>query len=83
MGDTRTVVTDAYPRGFRSAAGAAVPGLSIPEHDAIEMEYSGTNLTGVKYFATAAEPVGKDLVAQLALEYDGGGNLIKVSRVEV
>ena len=82
MARSRTV-TETYPRGQRSAAGASVPGLAIPEHDAIEMEYSGTNLTGVKYFATAAEPVGKDLVAQLALEYDAGGNLVKVSRVEV
>ena len=82
MAKTRTV-TESYPRGQRSASGASVPGLSIPDHDHIEMTYSGTNLTGVKYFQTAAEPVGKDLVAELTLEYDAGGNLVKVSRVEV
>lgn len=77
----RTVITETYPRGQRSAAGASVPGLSIPDHDHIEMTYSGSNLTGVKYFSKTAESVGKDLRAVLELKYDGSNNLVSVTRV--
>ena len=83
MAETRAVVTETYPRGNHSAAGEAVPGLSIPDHDHIEMTYTGSNLTGVKYFSMAAEPLGKELRAELVLEYDGGGNLTSVTKQEV
>jgi len=80
MGNVR-LITETYPRGNRAAAGESVPGLSIPDHDRIEMTYTAGNLTGVKYFATAAKATGQDLRAELVLEYDGGGNLTSVSRV--
>ena len=83
MAETRTVVSESYPRGNRSAAGEAVPGLSIPDHDHIEMTYTGSNLTGVKYFSKAAEPLGKELRAELVLEYDAGGNLTSATKQEV
>ena len=78
----RTVTTETYPRGQRSAAGASVPGLSIPDHDHIEMTYSGGNLTGVQYFSTATGTGEQILRAQLELKYDGGNNLVSVSRVD-
>ena len=80
MAKTRTV-TESYPRGQRSASGASVPGLSIPDHDHIEMTYSGSNLTGVKYYSMGEEAAGGLLRAELELKYDGGNNLISVSRV--
>ena len=83
MAETRTVVTESYPRGNRSAAGESVPGLSIPDHDHIEMEYNGTDLVGVKYFSMAAEPIGKELRAQLELKYDASGNLTSVTKLDI
>ena len=82
MAKTRTV-TESYPRGQRSASGASVPGLSIPDHDHIEMTYSGTNLTGVKYYTQAAASVGKSLRAELELKYDGSNNLVSVTKVDI
>ena len=81
MARARTV-TETYPRGNRSASGAAVPGLSIPDHDHIEMTYSGTNLTNVKYYSQAAASLGKELRAELELKYDGSNNLVSVTKVE-
>ena len=80
MGKTR-VTTETYPRGFASAMGASVPGLAIPDHDKIEMTYAGSNLVGVKYYATAATAIGMDLRAELKLTYDGSNNLIEVERL--
>lgn len=77
------VITETYPRGNRSSAGAAVPGLSIPDHDLIEMTYTGGNLTGVKYFTQAGASVGKDLRAELELRYDGANNLVSVTKLEI
>lgn len=77
------VITETYPRGNRSASGEAVPGLSIPDHDHIEMTYTGGNLTGVKYFTQAGASIGKDLRAELELKYDGGNNLISVTKVDI
>ena len=82
MAKTRTV-TESYPRGQRSASGASVPGLSIPDHDHIEMTYSGTNLTNVKYYSTAGASIGKDLRAELELKYDGSNNLVSVTKVDI
>ena len=75
-------VTETYPRGQRSAVGASVPGLSIPEHDHIEMSYTGSKLTGVKYFSMGAESEGGILRAELELDYKGS-NLVSVTRVEI
>jgi len=47
------------------------------------MTYTGTNLTGVKYFSKSAEPLGKSLRAELKLEYDGGNNLVSVTKLAV
>ena len=80
MGVTR-VTTETYPRGYASSMGASVPGLAIPDHDKIEMTYSGSNLVGVKYYSVAAESLAKDLRAELKLTYDGSNNLIEVKRV--
>ena len=77
----RNITTETYPRGNRSASGASVPGLSIPDHDHIEMTYAGTNLVGVKYYSLGPEADGGLLRAELELKYDGGNNLTSVSRV--
>jgi len=52
-----------------------LPGLSILRHDSIELNYTGANLTKVKYFQ------GVIKIAELVLEYDINDNLIKVSKV--
>jgi hypothetical protein len=53
---------------------SAVPGLSIPSHDGIEMTYTGDDLTGVVYKS------GEDTVATLTLGYTDG-KLTSVVRV--
>ena len=55
----------------------ALQGLSIPEHDYIDMTYSGTTLTGVVYKTGGS---GGTVVATLALAYDGSSNLISVTK---
>ena len=55
----------------------ALQGLSIPEHDYIDMTYSGTTLTGVVYKSGGS---GGTVVATLALAYDGSNNLISVTK---
>jgi len=47
------------------------------------MTYSGTNLTGVKYYTQAAASVGKSLRAELELKYDGSNNLVSVTKVDI
>jgi hypothetical protein len=54
-----------------------VTGLSIPEHDYIEMTYTGSNLTGVVYKTGGS---GGTTVATLALTYDGNDNLTSVTK---
>jgi len=60
-----------------SLYGPTIPGLSIPEHDYVDLTYSGANLTGVVYKAGGASGA---TVATLALAYDGNGNLINVTK---
>ena len=55
----------------------ALQGLSIPEHDYIDMTYSGTTLTGVVYKTGGS---GGTVVATLALVYDGSNNLTSVTK---
>jgi hypothetical protein len=48
-------------------------GLEIPEHDYIDLSYTGSNLTGVVYKTGGS---GGTTVATLTLAYDGNDNLI-------
>jgi hypothetical protein len=54
-----------------------VTGLEIPEHDYIDLSYTGTNLTGVVYKTGGASGT---TVATLTLAYDGSDNLISVTK---
>ena len=55
----------------------ALQGLSIPEHDYIDMTYSGANLTGVVYKTGGS---GGTTVATLTLAYDGSNNLTSITK---
>jgi hypothetical protein len=52
-------------------------GLEIPEHDYIDLSYTGSNLTGVVYKTGGS---GGTTVATLTLAYDGNDNLISVTK---
>lgn len=52
-------------------------GLEIPEHDYIDLSYTGANLTGVVYKSGGS---GGTTVATLTLAYDGSDNLISVTK---
>jgi hypothetical protein len=54
-----------------------ITGLEIPAHDYIDLSYTGTNLTGVVYKDGGS---GGTTVATLTLAYDGGNNLISVTK---
>jgi hypothetical protein len=54
-----------------------VTGLEIPEHDYIDLSYTGSNLTGVVYKTGGS---GGTTVATLTLAYDGNDNLISVTK---
>ena len=54
-----------------------VTGLEIPEHDYIDLSYTGSNLTGVVYKTGGS---GGTTVATLTLAYDGSDNLISVTK---
>lgn len=53
-------------------------GLNIPIHDYVGCSYTGTNLTGVVFKVGGSTG---DTVATLTLTYDGGGNLLTVTKV--
>jgi hypothetical protein len=55
---------------------SVLEGLSIPEHDFLELSYTGTDLTGVVYRRGGASGA---IVATLALTYSGG-NLLTVAK---
>jgi hypothetical protein len=57
--------------------GLAQRGLAIPEHDRIELSYTGALLTGVDYKSGGA---AGNIVATLTLAYDGNGNLTSVTK---
>jgi hypothetical protein len=61
----------------RYSAESIVTGLSIPEHDYISLSYTGSNLTGVVYKLGGASG---QTVATLALTYDGGDNLLTITK---
>jgi hypothetical protein len=52
-------------------------GLEIPEHDYIDLSYTGSNLIGVVYKTGGS---GGTTVATLTLAYDGNDNLISVTK---
>jgi hypothetical protein len=52
-------------------------GLEIPEHDYIDLSYTGSNLTGVVYKTGGS---GGTTVATLTLVYDGNDNLTSVTK---
>jgi hypothetical protein len=52
-------------------------GLEIPEHDYIDLSYTGSNLTGVVYKTGGSSGT---TVATLTLAYDGNDNLISVTK---
>ena len=54
-----------------------IAGLAIPQHDYIEMTYTGSNLTGVVYKTGGS---GGTTLATLTLAYDGSGNLTSVTK---
>jgi hypothetical protein len=72
-----TLTLDADGVEIKNDSGNPIPtveGLSIPAHDKIELSYTGSNLTGVVY------KDGLDIVATLALVYDGNDNLTSVTK---
>jgi hypothetical protein len=52
-------------------------GLEIPEHDYIDLSYTGSNLTDVVYKTGGSSGT---TVATLTLAYDGNDNLISVTK---
>jgi hypothetical protein len=52
-------------------------GLEIPEHDYIDLSYTGSNLTGVVYKTGGS---GGTTVATLTLAYDGNNNLTSITK---
>ena len=63
--------------GDLEVGSSSASGLGIPEHDYIANTYTGTNLTEVVYKTGGASGT---VVATLTLTYDGGGNLLTVTR---
>ena len=53
-------------------------GFNIPAYDFIDCSYTGSNLTDVVYKISG---VSGTMVAELALTYDGSGNLLTVSKI--
>lgn len=57
--------------------GPTIPGLAIPEHNRIELTYTGTNPTTIVYKQGGASGT---VVATLTLTYDGNNNVLTVTR---
>ena len=75
-----TLSLDADGIEIKNDSGNPIPvvtGLEIPEHDYIDLSYTGSNLTGVVYKTGGS---GGTTVATLALAYDGSDNLISVTK---
>lgn len=70
----------------RFSADSTVSGLSVPEHDYVELTYTGSNLTGVTYKNggswnnTTDVYTGGIVVGQLKLVYSGS-NLVKIAEI--
>lgn len=56
---------------------ASIAGLSIPEHDYMDLAYTGGNLTEVVYKQGGSTGT---TVATLTLTYDGSNNLVSVAK---
>ncbi len=54
-----------------------IQGLLVPAHDYVSLSYTGTNVTGITYKEGGS---GGITVATLALTYDGGNNLLTITR---
>lgn len=57
--------------------GPTIPGLAIPEHNRIELTYTGANPTTIVYKQGGASGT---VVAMLTLTYDGNNNVLTVTR---
>jgi hypothetical protein len=76
----RRSVLDAAGIEIKNDSGNPIPvvtGLEIPEHDYIDLSYTGSNLTGVVYKTGGS---GGTTVATLTLVYDGSDNLTSVTK---
>jgi hypothetical protein len=75
-----TLSLDAAGIEIKNDSGNPIPvvtGLEIPEHDYIDLSYTGSNLTGVVYKTGGSAGT---TVATLTLAYDGNDNLISVTK---
>ena len=78
---------EVYVRSDANQPLLTTEGLAVPEHDYIELSYTGSNLTGVIYKSGGTWDTGTDVysggdtVATLELVYDGSNNLLKVAKV--
>ena len=57
--------------------GPTIAGLAIPEHNRIELTYTGVNPTTIVYKQGGASGT---VVATLTLTYDGNNNVLTVTR---
>lgn len=57
--------------------GPTIPGLAIPEHDRIELTYTGLNPTTIVYKQGGGSGT---VVATLTITYDGNDNPLTVTR---
>lgn len=65
-------VTSITPGAYSSSS--VIQGLSVPEHDRIDLTYTGSNVTQVVYKYSG------NVVATLTLAYDGSNNLMSVTK---
>jgi hypothetical protein len=75
-----TLSLDADGIEIKNDSGNPIPvvtGLEIPEHDYIDLSYTGSNLTGVVYKTGGSAGT---TVATLTLAYDGSDNLTSVTK---
>jgi hypothetical protein len=75
-----TLSLDADGIEIKNDSGNPIPvvtGLEIPEHDYIDLSYTGSNLTDVVYKTGGSSGT---TVATLTLAYDGNDNLTSVTK---
>ena len=75
-----TLSLDADGVEIKNDSGNPIPtieGLAIPEHDYINLSYTGSNLTGVVYKSGGSSGT---TVATLVLAYDGSNNLTSITK---